>query len=421
MNRAEFERSHRLFDGSLVEPLNDQKISESLRAHSSMALGNQARLLLLHDGCDLRKPYSKELENLGEVRSLDGKIIPGYSSFNSVVLDEKGKTLRLMEHTFYSNGDPNYVTSQELKDFFKGKLQVSQNPFERKRHEAIETSLLQGSFHSFLTITHHQLQRASESLKGENSEITLVHILDRGHDDEAFFRFIDEDLGDEFVIRARLSRNSNQSRINEKPHKEEFLKLKNVSFAHETVEILPNVIIKNKVYQNLKRVIEWDQLTLAHQSYTVLRIQLFDRKGKSLFKDPMLLLSNIALTKAFQAVVLYCLYLKRAKIEGVFKFLKDVLGWEEFQVREFETIKNLVAFGFFVGGYFYEIESALLQNEHIRWLCHLGGSKGKVTRYFFLEGLKKLLLHHQVEQFFQTNQISEKTLAQMYAIPGLEP
>ena len=37
----------------------------------------------------------------------------------------------------------------------------------------------------------------------------------------------------------------------------------------------------------------------------------------------------------------YHIYLLRSKIEAVFKFLKDVLSWEEFQVRDWESIKNI--------------------------------------------------------------------------------
>jgi len=52
-----------------------------------------------------------------------------------------------------------------------------------------------------------------------------------------------------------------------------------------------------------------------------------------------LLITNIAVNTAEQARGIYGIYLMRAKIEAVFKFLKDVLGWEEFQVRDFESIK----------------------------------------------------------------------------------
>lgn len=81
------------------------------------------------------------------------------------------------------------------------------------------------------------------------------------------------------------------------------------------------------------------------------------------------------------------------RIEGVFKFVKNTLGWEDFQVRDWESIKNIIALAFFIGVYFYEIEPALAHNPDIEWLCALGGGRGKgvVARHYFCEGLKNLL------------------------------
>jgi hypothetical protein len=133
----------------------------------------------------------------------------------------------------------------------------------------------------------------------------------------------------------------------------------------------------------------------------------------------MLLITNRAVSNAEQARCVYHLYLKRFKIEGVFKFLKNVLGWEDFQVRDFESIKNIIALCFFVGGYFYEIESALTQNHTIQYLCALGDGKGKVTRHYFLKGIAKLLIHKSVEQFVEQQSISPDQFKEMMAFVTL--
>ena len=75
---------------------------------------------MLHDACDIRKEHSRKLEKLGKVRSLNGKIINGYSTFNTVSVDEKTKELRLVETTLYSNQDEYYVTKEEVKIDDKG-------------------------------------------------------------------------------------------------------------------------------------------------------------------------------------------------------------------------------------------------------------------------------------------------------------
>jgi hypothetical protein len=112
-----------------------------------------------------------------------------------------------------------------------------------------------------------------------------------------------------------------------------------------------------------------------------------------------LLITNYTIADYQQAVGIYRIYLQRAKIEGVFKFVKNALGWEDFQVRDWESIKNIIALAFFIGGYFYEIEPELAHHPGMEWLCALGGGKGIISRHFFLEGLKFLLIHQQVERF----------------------
>ena len=111
----------------------------------------------------------------------------------------------------------------------------------------------------------------------------------------------------------------------------------------------------------------------------------------------MLLSTNYTISNYQQALGIYRIYLKRATIEGVFKFIKNALGWEDLQVRDWESIKNIIALTFFIGGYFYAVEPDLAHNPVMEWLCKLGGGKGKITRHYFLEGLKNLLIHRQVQ------------------------
>ena len=152
---------------------------------------------------------------------------------------------------------------------------------------------------------------------------------------------------------------------------------------------------------------------MDEKEYTVVRITLKDCKGKAIYKHPMLLITNIKVKNAEQARGVYGIYLMRAKIEAVFKFLKDVLGWEEFQVRDYESIKNIIALAYFIGGYFYEIGSDLATNPTIALIAQLGGGKGKVTRYYFLQGLKQLLVYKQVARFVKEQKIELNTLAAM--------
>jgi len=414
-DKAEYERSKRLLDGSLKSVLDEEKTAEALRKHSVAGLGDEGRLIMLHDPCDIRKKHSEKLEKIGTVRDLDGRLINGYCTFNTVGIDVKGKQLYPVDTTVYSNGDEHYVRVKEMEKYERGKLQASDDQAERERARQIEQFIEEKSYLNLPRLSCQQLQRVSDSFKQKNKKITLCHVLDRQFDGLDYFEFIEQELEDEFVIRAKISRNSNAVELDEETDREVAIKLKDVEFAHSHTDVIAKLRIKKKVYQNAKCLLEWGTLTLNEHNYTVVRITLLDRAGQPVYQQPMLLITNITVNNAEQARGVYGIYLMRAKIEAVFKFLKEVLGWEEFQIKDYASIKNIIALAYFVGGYFYEIGSDLTKNPVIALLAQLGGGKGKVTRRYFLEGLKKLLIHKSVERFIEEQEVGEVTLAEMMA------
>ena len=414
-DKAEFDRCKRLIDGSLKSVLDDEKMTEALRENSVNALGSHDRLILLHAPCDIRKEQSKTLEKLGRVRALDNKPINGYQTFNTVAIDEKGKNVCPVDMSIYSNGDEHYVTQAERKQFQKGQMKHSDNEALRLRGQEIERFLEEESDLNLKKVTEMQLSQVSQAFKKDNESIRLCHVLDRQFDGLNTFQFIDAELDDELVIRLKISRNSNQSSKDEQTHQQQWVKLKSVHFAHGDSFLIEKLVILKNVYQQATCLIEWDLLTLDEKSYAVVRITLSDRTGKPIYDHPMLLLTNISVRTPEQRRSIYRIYLHRSKIEGVFKFLKSVLGWEEFQVRDYESIKNIIALCYFVGGYFYEIESELTKNPVIQQIARLGGSKAQITRYHFLQGLAKILTYQSVVQFVQTQQVTDEGFEEMVA------
>lgn len=398
----EYERMHNLFSGRLKSVLNDEKISSALREKTASSLGGEELVFALHDPCDIRKPYSKKLDNIGRVRDLQGNMINGYSTLGTVCLSADGQKLHLSDISVFSNGDKeHYVLQTELdavvKKQAKDKKKRGVADLTKREKEIVEL-LENEEYVNLRRVVHSQLKRVSKELKNRNENLRICHVLDRQMDGVPYFSFIDEELEDFFVIRLKISRNSNEFIVNEEG-KEVAIKLKDVSLPHKQVDVIAKIRLNKKVYQDVTRIIEWGVLKLEEKVYSVVRITLQNRKGKEIFLQPMLLITNLPVKKAKDAVETYFIYLRRAKIEGVFKFIKNALGWEEFQVQDWESIKNIIALAFFIGGYFYEIEPELANNPVISWLCQLGGGKGKITRHCFLEGLKNLLIHQQVERF----------------------
>lgn len=361
-------------------------------------------------------------------------------------------------------------------------------------------------------ILQNQLRQISTNLKSDSPDRSLTHILDREYDNTKTLDFIDKDLKDDFVVRMKISRVSEEStawlpgkkcsffsvtveelkKINfhadinytiingdicydniasrrnvtgkifycdgdisdflksknykrngkltralseiKQPRvplldnvaislwycrhteKEVNVKLIDESFPHTKEYTHPKIRLKNKTYQNAVVSIAYVNKI---DGYQVVKVQIKDKNGNNIFKQPMLLITNKIIESAEYALNIYHIYLKRSKIESVFKFLKDVLGWEECQLRQFNSIKNILTFYYFVAGYFYEIESTLTEIPSIKRIAFLGGGKGKVTRRFILEGFAVLATKKLADDFIVENQITPEELKEMYAYAGI--
>ena len=393
--------------------LDEEKISKALIKNSVEKLSGNKRLYIFSDHCDSKKPYSKKLENLGKVRDLNGNIINGYITLGSVILDENKKNLTLSNISVQSNREPNFITKRELTNYENGKIK------NKQRAKEIAQLIEDDNYQNMSTILYKHLKDQSEALKLVNPNVSICHVHDRGCDSTEYLEFIKDTLGDDAVVRAKKSRNSEQTKINPKTNRKVKVKLIESNFSHQKVYLIENLTMKGNHYSQVKCHIDWKTTTINKKEYSVVRVALIKRDGKPIHKEPMLLISTLKISNYLEAKEIYHIYLHRAKIEGVFKFLKDTLGWEEYQVRDWESIKNIIAICYFIGGYFYEIHSELIENETVQMICNLARNKGKITHHFFLEGLKILLLAWHVENFKKENNISDEMFRQMQAYAGI--
>lgn len=369
----EYERYERLLEASNKYHLSTEMMNSALQLKGKENLQREKSITIIHDPSDIRKPYSLEMENIDKVQSLNGEWINGYSSFNSVAIDSASK-IHLLGCTPYSK--------KENKDY-----QELQN---------------------------EQIISTSKALKEVNKDCILIHCLDRGFDDQECFKLIDKDLEDKFVVRIKLNRNSSIEQWDEAKGKQTKLKLKNAPFSNSFTRTIQKFSWGKKVYFDLTATYFYDRFFVGDDNYWVVKVELKDKKGQLVFKEPMLLVSNILVFSEEVALFVFTTYLKRSKIEGVFKFLKTHLGWETFQVRDFMAIQHLIVLCFFIGGYFYEIEDELINNEWMCQICKLGGGKGKISKSFFLNGLKKMAHYWEIKLFMQENNLTEKQLKELF-------
>jgi len=411
--KKEFDRNKNLINGNLKTVLDDKKISEALIQNSVEKLSGNKRVYILSDHSDIRKQHSTSLENLGKVRDLNGNIINGNTVLGSVILDESKTEITLSNITVFSNGEKRFVSKKELEAYENDKIEDSTRKAEIKK--AIEDK----DYINMKNTLYKHLKDQSVALKQANPDISICHVHDRGEDDNGYLKFVKDELNDDAVVRAKKSRNSDQYTINPKTNRKNYIKLIDAKFKNKTNYHLDKLTLKGKLYQNVKIVLEWDKIKLDNYDYSTVRVTMFKRDGTKIYKDPMLLITTLDVKNEVSAKEIYHIYLLRSKIEDVFKFLKDVLGWEEFQVRDWESIKNIIAICFFIGGYFYEIKSELTNNETIIMICDLAKSKGKITRYFFLEGIKTLLVAFRVDLFRKERGISDDFFKEMQSYAGI--
>ena len=112
-----------MLDNSLKSVLDEKKVSKALLENSANKFSNKKRLFIIGDHCDIRKKYSKELENLGKVRDLDGNITNGYTTLGTVIVDEDRKNVTLADISVFSNKQDRFISQEELKKYEDKKIE----------------------------------------------------------------------------------------------------------------------------------------------------------------------------------------------------------------------------------------------------------------------------------------------------------
>lgn len=388
--KKEYQKIMRTISGSNKKSdITVEKVNASLLESCEKEIGSCKDLTLIHDPSDIRKPYSKSLENIGKIKDLKSNIINGYSTHNIVGVIDVDKSAHLLSHRSYSNKDTKFLNRKDIRKLESGK----------EVEEDIKALYSSNEYFNKKIISSEEITKISQEIKAINSEIRITHVLDREFDDNHYFDII-HTLQDQFIIRSKKSRTA---KIADDQKTSE--KLIEMPFENNFVFRLQRVSLGNKLYQDVKMKISWNK----DGNYNAVRIEMRDRRNKEIFPDPMLLITNIAIKNQDDAYSVYLQYLQRAKIECVFKFLKDGLGWETVQVRDFTAIQNLLSICFFVACYLYRIGKQKIHDDYVVLLSEIGGGKGKVTRYFILKGLKCIFQKHRADKVFKRRNVSEET------------
>jgi hypothetical protein len=367
------------------------KTNETLLEQVSIKLNQEDEVTLIHDPSDIRKPHSKEAEDIGKVRDLKGNIINGYSTHNIIALPSNAKKVMLLSNKTYSNKSDNFLSQDIIKKLLSGKDFDGQD----KANKLYQS----GKYFNKKTLSKDEITRCSTKLKEFNLSLKITHVLDREFDDNDYISLISKDLNDDFVIRSKKSRT-----LDLKGDVGKKIRLINYEFNDKGQIAFQKIRFKKRVVQDGKFMISWT----AYNEIVAVKITVLDRDGNNVFNDSMLLLTNKVVNNIDDAYAIYNKYLQRSKIEYVFKFLKEGLGWEETQIQNFKAIENLISLCFYVAAYLYEIGEESAYDDYAVMLSNIADGKGKVTRQFILKGIQVVSNYYKYEAYLKNKNVSVK-------------
>lgn len=401
-SKKEYERlRNQITSSNKKGRLNSTVINKTMRETVAETAKSERSVTLIHDPSELRKKHSKKLENLGKVCDLSKNVVNGYNSFNSIATFGNSKKVHLMQSIAYSNRQENFLKAEDINKLNKDK-DFSGKATAKALYES-------GGYINKKVVAQDNIRSASVALKAANPDINIQHILDREFDDKAYFDFIENELNDRYIIRLKTNRtmhNLDESKA--------YVKLTEHDFELQKTYYLQKIMLHNKVYQDAKLIASYEKV----KDKTVIKIALIDRNGNQIFKQPMFLITNHEINDTDQAREIYLSYLKRWRIESVFKFVKSTLGWEQFRLKDFNGIKTLIAIGFYIASYLYEIGDRDVDETLTAFLSEIGGGKGVISRYFIWEGIKNLLIKYKVDQIFQKHEPDKEMVTNLENLSG---
>lgn len=313
------------------------------------------------DGSEMRKSNSKKMENLMKVRELGGKLVNGYRTVNAILI-QKNKIQLLCTIPYSSSAD---------------------------------------DFKSENTITFNLMDNISKSIDKGNNHIT--YLLDSKYDDQKYFERIAKEE-DFFIVRVKhLKRRVLDNRGKSRALVD--LKYRKIgTIEYETIFVV------GKKYKNVRAHFSYASISYKEQKLTVINVKLQNGKGNDLFEKPFYIITNITYSRFSKdrIVRIYNAYLKRWKIELVFKFLKNNLGWEKFGLKSYKANKNLIAMTFMVAAYLYEIEEVDVDEQILSYLAYIGRGKGKISKKYILQGIEKIITVNSTIESLRENYTEEQ-------------
>jgi len=323
-------------------------------------------LWTIADMSDLRKPYAREMPALMRVKDLDGDLVPGYRTMNVVGITPSRRGI--LYHRLFSNQE---------EDFLSESMEVQK---------------------ALLTV--------SDALRDIRRRMTVSWIMDSGFDDVAVWRTVWEQ--DHHLV-CRLK---HPERLVEYQDRHGQWVAGDIQEARAQLQLLATaetrMVVRRGRQRRAKRQrvpaeIRACPIRLTYETNvrregpgeTVQKVVwLVEVRLRGAHLEPWLLLTDWPTTDTESAVRVFQMYRQRWAVEDSFRFIKDVLGWEEVQLLDLTGVRTLLALGWVAAGFLYEL-GVTLAWEEVQLLARLGGwiprKDNKPGKLVLTRGLRRLL------------------------------
>lgn len=348
--------------------INAETVTAALRERGITHLSetDDEELWLIADMSELRKPNAREMPEMMEVLALNGGLVPGYRTLNvlGLVPSRRG----VLYHRLFSSKE---------EDFLSESLEI-------------QTAL----------------QTVTRALRKHKQHQSVTWITDTGFDDVAVWRTIWEQ--EQHVV-CRLK---HKDRLIQHQDEQGQWVNGNIQGARQRLQLLATARTEMVVRRGRQRKAKRQPVGVEVRACPIrLTYQTNVRRegpGAKVHKDlwlvevrvprtnlkPWLLLTDWPVTDAHSAVRIFRMYRQRWAVEDSFRFIKDILGWEEVQLLNLQGIRTLLALGWVAAGFLYEL-GVTLEWEEVQLLARLGGwvprKDRKPGKIVLTRGLRRLL------------------------------
>lgn len=345
-------------------------------------LAGEEEVLCIVDGSDLRKAASASLEHLDIVRDLNGELVPGYPTMNVLGIGASGKRA-LLYHNLYSSRAPGF----------------------KSRGLEIKAALAK---------SHERLQAVGVQRR--------LFVADSELDDAKVYRQLQEQ-GDGYLIRVQHENRKVKRRQGESCELAE---------AAAQAPCLANLQLKlwvkeegRKKRREVSAKVYAGSVVSNWGEAWVVRVEPQGKgsKWQGLPKEGWLLLTSLPVVDEASARRVVQAYMQRWSVEETFSWTKQLLGWEEVRVLEFEALRSLVALAWVAAAFVFEM-GATLDWPEVVILAQLGGwvphKKRPPGKQVMLRGLAQLLNYYATQAVLRRDPETSRRLLEKFFGPGVE-